>query len=88
MDEPSGHDGETLAQAVDRLGDDLEDPFDRHRGARGRVGWKDLPHAVTNLPVTLARVRPWLAGHVLMWAGLALLLVVVAASVLAMLAAR
>ena len=68
------HDGETFPQAVDRLGDNLEDPFDRHRKSRGRLGWKDIPHAITNLPVTLAREQPWLAGHLWLWTAVAALL--------------
>jgi hypothetical protein len=70
------HDGETFAQAVDRLSDNLEDPFDRHRKSRGRIGWKDLPHSVTNIPVTLARERPWLAGHLWLYTVLGLLTVI------------
>jgi ferric-dicitrate binding protein FerR (iron transport regulator) len=57
-----GHDGETLAQAWDRLCDNVEDLWDRHRKSRGRLGWKDLPHALVNIPVSAARDYPKLFG--------------------------
>ena len=75
MSEARRHDGETLGQAVDRLGDDLEDPFDRHRGSRGRHGWRDLlgGHALVNVVVAWCRERPRTAGHVLAYALVGLL---------------
>jgi len=63
--------------ALDRLSDNVEDPFDRHRNSRNRVGWKDLPHAITNVPVTAARQLPWMTGHILLWVAVALLVAIV-----------
>jgi hypothetical protein len=59
----SNHDGEKLTTAWRRFWNNLEDPFDTHRDSRGRLGWVDIPHALMNLPVTLCREEPWLAGH-------------------------
>ncbi len=63
MTEPKQHDGETLVEAIDRAEDDFEDPLDRHRASRGRVGLLDVGHALVNLPVEWCRVDPYTAGH-------------------------
>jgi hypothetical protein len=69
MAEPT-HDGETLAETKDRFGDNLEDPFDRHRKSRGRYGWWDTlaGHSGANVCVALAREKPYKAGHWLWYA--------------------
>jgi hypothetical protein len=79
LGEPRRHDGETLKQAFDRLSDNIEDPFDRHRNSRNRYGWKDLlfGHALTNVFVTLARERPQQAGYLLLAAAVGMLVLVV-----------
>jgi hypothetical protein len=46
-----------------RLWNDLEDLFDRHRASRGRLGWKDIPHAFCNLFVEYCRADAYGAGH-------------------------
>jgi hypothetical protein len=78
--ESKNHDGETLAEALDRVSDNFEDPFDEHRNSRGRYGWADTlaGHAVVNVFVTWCREQPRTAGHVWFWqtlGTLALLLV-------------
>jgi hypothetical protein len=74
-----GHDGETLAEANDRVGDDFEDMFDRHKKSRGRYGWWDLVagHAFTNVLVSWSRERPRAVGHVMMYAIVAMVVLVV-----------
>ena len=69
-DKPGGHDGETRAQAWDRLSDNIEDPFDKHKKSRGRYGWWDLlaGHATMNVAVTEAREKPYRFAHIAMYA--------------------
>lgn len=74
-DKPGGHDGETRAQAWDRIGDDIEDPFDKHKKSRGRYGWWDLlaGHATTNVAVAEARELPYRFAHIALYTVMALL---------------
>lgn len=58
---PPGHD--PMAEHIDRVSDNFEDPFDRHRASRGRLGWKDWGHSITNIFVEFCRAYPYSAGH-------------------------
>jgi hypothetical protein len=76
IEDKRSHDGETLAQARDRFGDNLEDPFDRHRKSRGRMGWKDTigGHSLVNVAVSWAREDAYGAGHMLVYALIVIIL--------------
>lgn len=52
-----------MDEHFDRLERDIRHPFTRHAESRGRLGWKDIPHAITNLFVEYARYDPYAAGH-------------------------
>ncbi len=86
MTESHSHDSEGLAAAIDRLGDDVEDPFDEHAKSRGRFGWYDLAafHAVTNVFVSYCREQPRGAGHVWFAQSLVTLIVLLVAVIWAL----
>ncbi len=85
MTEPKQHDGETTAEALDRVSDDFEDLFDRHRASRARVGLLDLPHALVNLPVEWCRADPWMTGHIWFFQTLATVVIGISLAVWVML---
>ena len=58
-----------------RFCNNIEDLWDRHRASRGRIGWKDIPHALVNLPVEWCRADPWMAGHAWFYQTLATLVI-------------
>jgi hypothetical protein len=70
-----------MKEHIDRLVRDIRHPWTRHEESRGRLGWKDIPHAVTNLPVEFCRVDPYTAGHWWMYTAIAALVAITAAVV-------
>lgn len=83
--EAEGHDGETLAEAKDRLSDDIEDPWDRHTKSRGRTGFKDLigGHAPLNVLVSWFREKPRDAAHWVAYFGIAIVVLLILVAIFA-----
>lgn len=73
-----------MDEHFERLERDVLHPFTRHAESRGRLGVKDIPHAITNLFVEFARHDPYSAGHAWLYSWLttvALAAIVIAGAV-------